>query len=284
MWAAADLPRAPVGDFPPAWASAWGDDPCGLWADLTVAGISQRLRWIEPGHFTMGSSTEERRGIDDQEIREWADQNEAPRHRVTISRGFWLADTPCTQALWTALLGGENPSQFQTGDDAAQRPVERLDWVAAETWLAALKRQLPEADPQLPTDAQWEYACRAGSLTAYAWGDAADTRLANMAQSVGQTTPVKRYPSNAWGLYDMHGNVWEWCADDQRSFADRPEVDPLGGTEGGARVLRGGAWNDRAARARAAYRLRDQRGSAWHDDGFRFALRSPSPAGGAGGR
>ena len=284
MWAAADLPRAPVGDFPPAWASAWGDDPCGLWADLTVAGISQRLRWIEPGHFTMGSSTEERRGIDDQETREWADQNEAPQHRVTISSGFWLADTPCTQGLWTALLGGENPSLFQAGDDAAQRPVEQVDWVAAETWLAALKRQLPETDPQLPTDAQWEYACRAGSLTAYAWGDAADTRLANMAQSVGQTTPVKRYPSNAWGLYDMHGNVWEWCADDQRSFADRPEVDPLGGTESGARVLRGGAWNDRAARARAAYRLRDPRGGAWHDDGFRFALISPSPAGGAGGR
>ena len=284
MWAAADLPRAPVGDFPPAWASAWGDDPYGLWADLTVAGISQRLRWIEPGHFTMGSSTEERRRIDDKEIREWADRNEAPQHRVTISRGFWLADTPCTQALWTALLGVENPSRFQAGDDAAQRPVERVDWVAAETCLAALKRQLPEADPQLPTDAQWEYACRAGNLTAYAWGDAAETRLANMAQSVGQTTAVKRYPANPWGLYDLHGNVWEWCADDRRSFVDRPEVDPSGGAEGATRVLRGGSWDFPAGRARSAYRYRTPCGHGWFDSGFRFALMSPTPAGGAGGR
>ena len=284
MWAAADLPRAPVGDFPPAWASAWGDDPCGLWADLTVAGISQRLRWIEPGHFTMGSSTEERRRIDDKEIRGWADLNEAPQHRVTISRGFWLADTPCTQALWTALLGGENPIQFQAGDDAAQRPVEKVDWVAAETFLATLKRQLPEADPRLPTDAQWEYACRAGSLTAYAWGDAADTRLANMAQSVGQSTPVKHYPANPWGLFDMHGNVWEWCADDRRSFVDRPEVDPSGGTEGDPRVLRGGSWDDPVGSVRSACRSRSVRARVWGDSGFRFALRSPSSASGAGGR
>ena len=284
MWAVADLPRAPVGDFPPAWAIAWGDDPYGLWADLTVAGISQRLRWIEPGHFTMGSSTEERRGIDDQKVREWADQHEAPQHRVTIRRGFWLADTPCTQALWLAAVGGENPSRFQAGDDAAQRPVEQVDWVAAETWLAALKRQLPEADPQLPTDAQWEYACRAGSLTAYAWGDAADTRLANMAHSVGQTTPVKRYPANPWGLYDMHSNVWEWCADARRVFVDRPEVDPSGGTEGDTRVLRGGSWDYPAGSARSAFRFRNPRGRDWRVAGFRLAMRSPSPAGGAGGR
>ena len=284
MWAAADLPRAPVGDFPPAWASAWGDDPCGLWADLTVAGISQRLRWIEPGHFTMGSSTEERRGFDNKEIREWVDRHEAPQHRVTISRGFWLADTPCTQALWTALLGGENPSQFQTEDDAAQRPVEQVRWDAALEFLAALRTLLPEAEPQLPTDAQWEYACRAGSQSAYAWGDTADTGLANMAQAVKQTTPVKRYPSNAWGLYDMHGNVWEWCADARRVFAARPEVDPTGGTEGDARVLRGGSWDDPAGGARSAYRDRARRGHDWIVTGFRFALRTPSPAGGAGGR
>ena len=138
MWAAAEWARAPVGDFPPAWASVWGDDPYGLWADLTVAGVSQRLRWVEPGDFTMGSSLEERLRIDDKNLREWADQNEAPQHRVTISRGFWLADTPCTQALWLAVLGGENPSSFQAGDDAAQRPVELVDWAAAEAFLAAL--------------------------------------------------------------------------------------------------------------------------------------------------
>ena len=284
MWAAAELARAPVGDFPPAWASAWGDDPFGLWADLTLAGTSQRMRWIEPGHFTMGSSAEERRRIDDKDIRKWADQNEAPQHAVTISRGFWLADTPCTQALWLAVVGGKNPSGFQFGADAGQQPVEQVSWDAAVSFQAALRAQLPEADPLLPTDAEWEYACRAGTLTAYSWGDAADPGRANLAGAEEQTSPVKRYPPNPWGLYDMHGNVWEWCADAGRGFVDRPEVDPSGGTEGDARVLRGGSWNFPAGRARSAFRFRSLRGSVWASTGFRFALRSPSPAGGAGGR
>ena len=284
MWLEADRARAPLGDFPPRWADAFGDDEFGLWADFVQKGVRQRMRWIEPGSFVMGSSDNERQGIDDEDIREWADRQESPAHPVTISQGFWLADTPCTQALWLAVLGGENPSSFQAGDDAAQRPVEQVNCDAAEAFLAALKRQLPEADPLLPTDAQWEYACRAGSLTAYARGDAADTRLANMARSVEQTTPVKRYPPTPWGLYDMHGNVWEWCADDRRRFADSPEVDPSGAVEGDARVLRGGAWFAPAGFARSASRYRVLRGSLWFPSGFRFALRSPSPAGGAGGR
>ena len=134
-------------------------------------------------------------------------------------------------------------------DCFANVPADRADVL-----LLALRRHpQPEADPQLPTDAQWEYACRAGTRTAHAWGDAADTGRANIAQSVEQTTPVKRYPPNPWGLYDMHGNVWEWCADDRRVFADRPEVDPTGGTEGDTRVLRGGSWSDDAGWARSAW-------------------------------
>ena len=284
MWAASEMARAPVGDFPPVWASAWGDDPSGLWADLTLAGISQRLRWIEPGRFLMGSPAQERRRIDDKDIRKWADQNEAPQHPVTISRGFWLADTPCTQALWLAVVGGKNPSDFQSGADAGQQPVEQVSWDDVLAFLAALRVQLPQADPLLPTDAEWEYACRAGTLTAYSWGDSAKPGRANMAGAEKQTSPVKRYPPNPWGLYDMHGNVWEWCADARRGVVDRPEVDPSGGTEGDARVLRGGAWHDHAARARAACRNHGRRGGAWRDGGFRLALRSPSPAGGAGGR
>lgn len=107
--------------------------------------------------------------------------------------------------------------------------MERVDWHVAVGFLAALRAHLPEADPLLPTDAQREYACRAGTLTAYAWGDTADAGLANIAGSVGQTSPVKRYPPNAWGLHDMRGNVCEWCADGRRGFADRPEADPAGG-------------------------------------------------------
>ena len=284
MWPDADRTRAPLGDFPPSWASAWGDDPFGLWADLVVGGVVQRLRWIEPGSFTMGSPAAERRLITDKRIRQWADANEAPQHQVTISRGFWLADTPCTQALWLAVVGGKNPSRFPQGDDAAQHPVEQVTWHSAQQFIQALQTRVPTATPVLPTDAQWEYACRAGTQTAYWWGDAMRPDLANTDGKHGQTTPVKHHPPNPWGLHDMHGNVWEWCADDGRTFVDRPEVDPSGGAGGDSRVLRGGAWHNPAGLARSAYRNRFQRGFDWTSTGFRLALRSPSPAGGAGGR
>ena len=284
MWPDADRARAPLGDFPPRWASAWGDDPFGLWADLVVGGVVQRLRWIEPGSFTMGSPAAERRLITDKRIRQWADANEAPQHPVTISSGFWLADTPCTQALWLAVVGGKNPSEFEKGDDAPQRPVEQVSWDDAEKFLNALQHQMPTAEPVLPTDAQWEYACRAGTHTAYWWGDAMRPDLANTDGKHGQTTPVKHHPPNPWGLHDMHGNVWEWCADDRRAFVDRPEVDPSGGAGRDTRVLRGGASLGPARLARSAYRDRTRRAYGWTGAGFRLALRSPSPAGGAGGR
>ncbi len=285
MWPEADLARAPAHDFPPRWASVWGDDPYGLWADLMVNGVAQRMRWIEPGEFTMGSTAQERRSIKDKQRRDWADRQEAPPHRVRISAGFWLADTPCTQAMWLAVVGGDNPAQFHEGPEAPLRPVERVTWdQVMERFVGSLRTLRPEADPCLPTEAQWEYACRAGTRTAYAWGEEPDTQRANIDGSVGQTSVVKRYPVNPWGLFDMHGNVWEWCADAMREYQDRPEVDPSGGTEGDVFVLRGGSWGDHAGYARSAYRNHDHRGNGWYDDGFRLALRSPSPAGGAGDR
>ena len=105
-------PREPP-EFPPRWASAWGDDRHGLWADLQVAGVVQRLRWIEPGEFVMGSDPNSDAG---------SDPDEQPAHRVRLTHGFWLANTACTQALWQAVMGS-NPSGFK-GDDS--RPVERV--------------------------------------------------------------------------------------------------------------------------------------------------------------
>ncbi len=285
MWPEADQARAPVGDFPPRWASAWGDDVYGLWAELVVGDVVQRLRWVEPGSFSMGSSAAERRQIDDKDVRKWADQSEGPQHSVTFRRGYWLADTPCTQALWLAVMGGENPSHFKDGDEAAQRPVEQVTWDDAVRFCETLHQRVPEALAELPTEAEWEYAARAATLTAYAWGDAPDPQHANTHDSaIRQTTPVKRYAANGWGLYDMHGNVWEWCADALRGYQDQPEVDPSGGTEGDRRVLRGGSWRRTAVGARSACRDHARRGDAWRGYGFRLALRSPSPAGGAGGR
>ena len=287
MWAEADRQRAPVGDFPPRWASAWGDDPQGLWADLVVAGVTQRMRWIEPGEFWMGSSEAERRALLDKALRHWADEREAPRHRVRISRGFWLADTPCTQALWVAVTGGKSPSRSSEVDDAPQRPVEQVSWDAIQTFIANLQRLAPQAGACLPSEAQWEYACRAGTETAFSWGDAPRADLANFESD--QTSPVKRFRPNPWGLYDMHGNVWEWCADlSLRAYSAPPDggavTDPEGPAEGDYRVLRGGAWGNPAGRARSAYRDLTHRGYDWPRSGFRLALRSPSPAGGAGVR
>ncbi len=285
MWPEADRHRAPVGDFPPRWASAWGDDVFGLWAELVVAGVVQRLRWLEPGSFTMGSPAAERRRIEDKDVRQWADKGEQPQHAVTLTRGFWLGDTPCTQALWLAVVGGDNPSHFKEGEDAAQRPVEQVSWDDALRFCESLRQRLPEALAALPTEAEWEYAARAGTSTAYPWGDGFDAHRANTDESsIGATTPVKCYPANAWGLHDMHGNVWEWCADAPRNYRDQAELDPSGGTEGDPRVLRGGSWNVAAGRARSACRTHVHRGNSWRNDGFRLALRSPSTAGGAGGR
>ena len=280
MWLEADRARAPVGDFPPRWADAFGDDEFGLWADFVQKGVHQRMRWIEPGSFVMGSSDVERQRIDDRDYRKWADQHESPAHPVTITRGFWLADTPCTQALWGAVLGGNNPSHFAEGEDAPQRPVEQVSWDDAQRFLQALAQALTHSQPALPSEAEWEYACRAGTQTAYWWGDEMHRDLANVVGQSGGTSPVKHYRPNPWGLHDMHGNVWEWCADtDLRAYQGRPEADPQGIANGDVRVLRGGAWDDLAAGARAAFRYRARRGRAWLGIGFRLALRSPGPGG-----
>ena len=254
----------------PAWARAWRVDTWGLAADMQIGGCKPTLRYIEPGSFQMGSPPDEPgRG-----------SGEGPRHPVTITRGFWLADTPCTQALWQAVMRGNNPSHFRDGPNAADCPVEQVSWDDVQHFLKRLQALLPAGcEAGLPTEAEWEYAARAGSQTAYAWGDRPDAEKANMDNKLGRTTPVKQYPANAWGLHDLHGTVWEWCADARRPYRDRPEVDPSGGARGDTRVLRGGAWPSRAAYARAASRLRAPRGEAWPSNGFRLALRSPSPGG-----
>ena len=226
----------------PSWARAMGRDRYGLWAEIQVKGSSsaavvQRLRWIPPGQFLMGSPSDEpgRRN------------NEGPRHSVTITKGYWLFDTPCTQVLWQAVMG-ENPSRFQSLD----RPVERVSFEDCENFLARLNESQPELELSLPTEAQWEYACRAGTETAlytghieiigdanapaldpiawYAGNSGVDYTLTEgenldfytdkqYPETSAGTHPVACKNSNAWGLYDTLGNVWEWCRDGQRDYA-----------------------------------------------------------------
>jgi hypothetical protein len=127
MWPDADRWRAPVGDFPPPWASAWGDDRFGLWADLVINGVTQRMRWIEPSGpegFLMGAPQAERDAIADKDVRKYANETEHEPRRVLMQQGFWLADTPCTQAFWLAVMG-DNPSRFKDVAQAALCPPFR---------------------------------------------------------------------------------------------------------------------------------------------------------------
>jgi formylglycine-generating enzyme required for sulfatase activity len=226
----------------------------------------------------MGSSQKERDAIKDKVVQEWANSGESEPRRVVVA-GFWLADTPCTQALWQAVMG-KNPSDFRNGADAPQRPVEQVN---VETdvpqFFKNLQALLPTGCvPELPREAQWEYAARAGTQTAYWWGVAPDASRANWNNAQQGTTPVKRYPANPWGLYDVHGNVWEWCADAWRERLYAPN----GKEDGKARVVRGGSWLSHPGRARSAFRGWRLGGLRSHDRGFRFLLRSSSPA--PGGR
>lgn len=278
LWPAEDEWRAPFGDFPPRWASAWGDDPYGLWADLTVNGATQRMRWIEPSGpegFWMGSTQNERKAIKDKQIRECAIQNEHEPRRELVKHGLWLADTPCTQAFWTAVVG-ENPSHFHDRPDAAQRPVENVSWDDVMTQFISRFAQTSEWGTEerlcLPNEAQWEYAARAGTRTAYWWGDEPDGRLVNWHKLRMGTSRVKDYSPNPWGLFDVHGNVWEWCADVWQPHRGASG----GGLDEDARVVRGGSWVYNPGVARAAYRDGRPCWFTTQTRGFRFALRSPS--------
>jgi formylglycine-generating enzyme required for sulfatase activity len=177
-----------------------------------------------------------------------------------------LFDTPCTQALWQAVMG-TNPSYFK----GENRPVENVSWDDCQQFLAAFNQQFPELPLVLPTEAQWEYACRAGTQTAryeaelraIAWYNRNSN---NATHEVGQKRP------NVWGVYDMLGNVWEWCHDDRRTYARTGMVDPIGPTDADAdRVLRGGSWGAPVRDVRAAARYEYPSGARRDLLGFRGA-------------
>ena len=174
---------------------------------------------------------------------------EGPRHLVTIGSGFWMFDTPCTQALWEAVMG-ENPSRFKGPD----RPVEAVSWDQCQEFLKALNSRIDGLRLSLPSEAQWEYACRAGTETPR-YREDPDEIAWYSANSGDETHPVAGKEPNAWGLYDMLGNVWEWCEDvwveNYHEESRASAVDPASAP----RVIRGGSWDFDARRVRAAYRV-----------------------------
>jgi formylglycine-generating enzyme required for sulfatase activity len=261
----------PVGYQRERWMSNEGTDNFGRWAEFEVKGVVQRLRWIAPGDFWMGSpDTENERGEDEQ------------RHHVIHTRGFWLANTACTQALWQAVMGN-NPSHFA---DNPLRPVEMVSWkLIQQTFLPKLNSFLPGLELTLPTEAQWEHACRAGTQTPFSFGENINSVQANyngnhpyLGAAEGtfrnQTVPVKSLTPNAWGLYEMHGNVLEWCADAYGPYGFDDAVDPKGIAEAATRVFRGGRYSDGAGSLRAARRMSLFAGAEDPTIGFRLCSGS----------
>jgi len=279
---------------PPEWASGWGQERrYGVFVDFTLDKVTQRLRWVPPGKFRMGSPEDEPGRYDD----------EGPQHWVTIRRGFWLMDTPCTQELWQTVLGN-NFSKFKS----PKRPVENVSWHDVQEFLARINNRIPGLDLTLPSEAQWEYACRAGTMTALYSGDihilgacnvpvldsiawyggnsGVDLDLDNGWDSKdwpdkqyphekAGTRPVKGKRPNPWGLYDMLGNVWEWCADDWHDGYEGAPTDGMAWKASGrtdeATVFRGGSWNDVGRRVRAAFRGRYLADDRNDNLGFRCA-------------
>ena len=256
----------------PLWASGFGQDEYGYYTEFSLPTgdnywdtVTQRMRWIPPGAFMMGSpETELRRGEDE------------TLHEVIISRGYWLAETACTQRLWRAVMQ-ENQSRFQ-GDE---RPVENVSYADVESFVAKLNERIPSSRFAMPSEAQWEYACRAGTSTPFSFGETIRTDQANFdgrfpygdvpaEQIRSETVVVKSLPANAWGLYEMHGNVWEWCADWYGAYSKELQVDPTGNKSGSRRVIRGGSWIDSARYVRSACRLGDAPGDRSFDLGFRL--------------
>ena len=193
-------------------------------------GVKMELARIPAGTFIMGSPvTESGRGDDELQ------------HQVTISKPFYLGIHPVAQAQYDAVAG-RNPSSF-TGQSGWPRcPVEGVSWNEAVEFCRLLSLKIGRK-VRLPTEAEWEYACRAETTSAFFFGASISREQANFRNNYSATTPVGTFPANAWGLYDMHGNVWEWCMDWYGEYPKGNVTDPQGPRDGPSRILRGGAWS-----------------------------------------
>jgi formylglycine-generating enzyme required for sulfatase activity len=280
---------------PMSWAVEQGDDRFGAFASFAVGGVVQRMRWVPPGRFVMGSPMSEPGRFTD----------EGPQHEVELRDGFWMADTPCTQDLWQAVMG-DNPSRFRS----PERPVELVSWHNCQAFIAKLNALVPGLDARLPTEAEWEYACRAGTtqatwvgdldirgdrnapiLDAIAWyggnsGRGYELREGENSHNLRQkqypdrwagTRVVRGKAPNPLGLFDMLGNVYEWCGDWQAPYTASPAIDPAGPAEGASRVIRGGSWHSIARSVRASYRDALVPEQLDRDLGFRIASGAPGP-------
>jgi formylglycine-generating enzyme required for sulfatase activity/uncharacterized caspase-like protein len=223
--------------------------------------LGMEFVYVKPASFMMGSpSSKQGRGSYEKQ------------HRVTLTKGYYLQTTEVTQGQWRAIMGN-NPSRFSNcGDDC---PVEKVSWNDVQAFISKLNRKEGTNRYRLPTEAEWEYAARAGSTSRFCFGDDED-RLSEYAwyvrNSGGKTHSVAQKKPNAWILYDMHGNVWEWCQDWYSDYPSGSVTDPTGPSSGSSRVYRGGCWLNLAGLCRSANRLWYLPGYRSHRLGFRLAL------------
>jgi formylglycine-generating enzyme required for sulfatase activity len=224
-------------------------------------GVELRMKKIPAGSFAMGSPVEE----------EGRDEDEGSPHEVTISKPFYMGVFEVTQAQWEAVVG-TCPSMF--GGNPTY-PVEQVSWEDCQEFIRRLNG-MGIGTFRLPTEAEWEYACRAGKQTAFSFGG--DPRkLEKYANYFGtpkegerSPMPVGSFAPNAWGLYDMHGNVWEWCSDWYSTYQATKQTDPVGPAHGVSRVERGGSWYCSPVRCRSAHRYRYSPSYRYYTLGFRL--------------
>lgn len=262
----------------PDWAAALGRDQYGLYADINlVPSHLQRFRWIPAGTFLMGSPESEPK-------RELWSLSKETQHQVTLSKGYWLADSTVTQAQWQAITG-RDPSQFK----GENRPVEKISWNDAQDFIDSINSQHSSLTFKLPSEAEWEYACRAGTKTPFSYGEKITNRQVNYNaetsyRSGGKgddkvaTVAVKSLAANPWGLFEMHGNVLEWCLDEWKNdLGFRAVTDPVQQSDksNAERVTRGGSWRYREGGVRSAYRRHRPQDSGNDSLGLRLSLANP---------
>jgi sulfatase modifying factor 1 len=205
---------------------------------IVKSALNMELIWCPPGGFIMGPGG----------------KGDSPSHPVILTRGFYLGKFEVIQEQYEKIMG-INPSKFK----GAQLPVEQVSWTDAIAFCDALtKKERKQRGWQfsLPTEAQWEYACRSGTTTTYSWGNSKNSKFSNDNTSgFEKTVPAGSYRSNDWGFYDMHGNVGEWCQDWSGPYSNRLKIDPRGPDSGQQRIIRGGSWFHDSGVIRSRYRL-----------------------------
>ena len=232
-------------------------------------GVVMEFAYIPPGTFAMGAAPGEKGPLDD---------SEAPQHQVEISRGFYLAKYELTQAQWRAVVGTQPWRRRQYAKEGAQYPATYISWIEAEHFIQRLNKKAGKALYRFPTEAEWEYACRAGTTTRWSSGDDEQV-LADYAWISGNSWAVgEKYPHavgqkapNAWGLYDMHGNVWEWVANWEEPYGAEKQIDPQGPVMGERRVGRGGSFGTLGLGGRSASRFFSPPDARSPDVGVRIA-------------